>query len=92
MQALDDVSIFFGDEFAEEVLVDGLLVRGIYSISDEVVLDEVVVEAPTLRVPASVIAAIGNTCRIRGNAFRVRQVLDMPPDGAIRRLVLARVG
>lgn len=92
MQALDDVSLFFGDEFAEEVLVDGLLVRGIYSISDEVVLNEVVVEAPTLRIPASVAAASGNTCRIRGNSFRVRQVLDMPPDGAIRRLVLARVG
>ncbi len=92
MTGLDDVSIFFGDEFAEEVLVNGLLVRGIYSISDEVALDEVIVDAPTLRVPAEVAAAIGDTCRIRGVSFRVRQVLDMPPDGAIRRLVLARVG
>ena len=47
--------------------------------------------APALQVPATVAAAEGGTVVVRGTNYKVRQVIDLPPDGAIRQLVLARV-
>lgn len=88
----DDLAYFFDDDtFAEEVSVASLLVRGIFSIADEIVVEDVVVQAPTLRVRSSIAASVGDVCKIRGTSYKVRQVLDMPPDGVIRRLVLAAV-
>lgn len=88
----DDLALFLDDpHVAESVTVDGIIVRGIFSIADEVVLDEVVTTAPTLLCSATVAAQSGTACRVRGITYRVRQVLDQPPDGALRQLVLAKV-
>jgi hypothetical protein len=87
---MHEIEHFFAD-FGEPVTVNGLIARAIVNLADEVVLDEIVVQAPTLELPAEVEAAAGDTCRVRGRPYRIRQVLDQPPDGAIRRLVLAKV-
>ena len=90
--AADDLSIFFDDDtFAEDVTVDGVAARGIFSESDEVALDEAIVNAPTLRVRSTVAAPSDAPCVIRGVTYSVRTPLKVPPDGAVRLLVLAKV-
>ena len=87
----DDLALILDDpHVAESVTVDGLIVRGIFSVADEVVLDEGVIQAPTLLCAATVAAQSGSAVRRQGVTYRVRQVLDQPPDGALRQLVLAR--
>lgn len=89
----DDLAAFYdvvnGD--AELVTVQGVPdVPALYSSASEVVLAEAVVLAPTLRVQGTVAAADGGTCLVRGLTYRIRQVMDLPPDGRERLLVLAR--
>lgn len=93
MAAAEDLSAFYdvvnGD--AEPVTVAGVAgVAAIFDNATEVVLGDAVVRAPALRVPATVAAAVGNACTVRSVAYLVRHVIDLPPDGAERMLVLAR--
>jgi hypothetical protein len=85
----DALAPFFAD-FAESVTVQGVGAAGIFDVSAELVLGDVVGTAPVLQLPASVAAAAGGTCVIRGQTYVIRQVLDQPPDGRVRQLVLAR--
>lgn len=92
MAAAEDLTSFYdtvnGD--AELVTVAGIQVAAIFDNASEVVLGDAVVRAPTLRLPATVAAAEGNACTVRGAPYRVRQVIELPPDAVERLLVLAR--
>lgn len=77
--------------FGEPVTVAGQPVRAIVDLASQIVFGDAIAQAPALRVLASVAAAEGNACTVRGVAYVVRQVLDLPPDAAERQLVLARV-
>lgn len=75
----------------EPMTLAGQPINGLFDVAGEVVLDGVLTLATTARVPASAGAAIGQTL-LRGAAgYRVRLVLPEPPDGALHRLVLAKV-
>ena len=89
MAFVENLAPFFAD-FGEAVTVNAVAVVGIFNKSTEVVLADVLTLAPALELPATVAAAAGQACVVRGVAYTIRQVLDLPPDGAIRQLVLAR--
>lgn len=92
MATPDDLSPFYNVDtgFAEHVTVQGVpAVPGIFDTASDVVLGEAVVRAPTLRVQAAVVAADDGLCVVRGSSYRIRAVLELPPDGAERLLVLA---
>lgn len=89
MFADEDTAVLFAD-FGEAVEVQGAEVTGIVNAASDLVLGEVLVTAPSLEVPATVAAAEGGSVTVRGVAYTIRQVLDLPPDGAIRQLVLAQ--
>lgn len=89
----DDLAGFYDVENgdAELVVVGGASVAAIFSTSTEVALGEALVMAPTLRLPAAgVVVADGTTCTVRSASYRVRQVLQLPPDGRELLLILAR--
>ena len=85
----EDLRPYFAD-FGEAVTVNAVAARAIFNTSTEVVLGDVLTIAPTLELPATVLAAAGQACVVRGVTYTVRQVVDLPPDGVIRQLVLAR--
>jgi hypothetical protein len=89
----EDLAAFYdvanGD--AELVLVQGLQTPAIFNVQSEVLLGEMLVLSPTLRLPASVAAADGGACTVRGQAYVIRQAQLIPPDGAEQLLVLAKV-
>lgn len=89
MAFVEDLSPFFAD-FGEAVTVNAVAVVGIFDLASEVVIGDTVTQAPALQVPSTVSAVAGQSCVVRGVTYLVRQVLDLPPDGAIRQLVLAR--
>lgn len=89
MAFVENLAPYFAD-FGEAVTVDNASAVGIFSAFTEVVLGDVVTTAPALELPATVAASVGSTCVIRGATYKVRQVLDLPPDGVIRQLVLTR--
>lgn len=89
MDFAEDLAPLFTD-FAEAVSVNGVAVRGIFDMAADLQLGDMLTQAPALTVPASVAAAEGQACTIRATAYVIRQVLDMPPDGALRQLVLTR--
>ena len=80
---------FFTD-FGEAVTVNGVAATAIFNSSSELVLGDAVTMQPTLELPATVAASVGHVCVVRSVSYTVRQVLDQPPDGVIRQLVLAR--
>jgi hypothetical protein len=80
---------FFAD-FGEGVTVQGASVTGIFNAATMMELGEVLGSDITLEVPATVTAAEGGAVVVRGTNYVIRQVLDQPPDGALRTLVLAR--
>ena len=86
---VENLAPYFAD-FGEAVTVNAVATRAIFNTSTEVVLGDVLTIAPTLELPATVLAAAGQACVVRGVTYTVRQVLDLPPDGVIRQLVLAR--
>lgn len=90
MAFVEDLSPFFAD-FGEAVVVAGVPAVGIFNAASDVVLGDVVTTAPSLELPASVVAAEGDAVAVRSASYLVRQVLNQPPDGALRLLVLARV-
>jgi hypothetical protein len=86
----EDLAPYFAD-FGEACTVQGVDVMGIFDSASQLVLDDVLVTQAALQLPASVAAAEGGAVEVRGVSYVIRQVLDLPPDGAIRQLVLARV-
>lgn len=88
MDFAEDLTHYFAD-FGEAVTVAGVATRGIFDVATELQVGDALVAAPTLLLPASVAAADGNACIVRSATYTVRQVLQEPPDGAMRRLVLA---
>lgn len=93
MAVAEDLSAFYDVENgdAELVTVAGVAnVAAIFDNATEVALGEAVVRAPALRLPATVAAAVGDACTVRTAPYQVRHVIDLPPDGAERMLVLAR--
>lgn len=89
MAFAEDLKPYFAD-FGEAVVVDGVAARAIFDASAELVLGDIITTVPALELPSTVAAAPGDTCTVRGAGYVVRQVLDLPPDGVIRQLVLAR--
>lgn len=88
----DDLSTFYDvvNGAAEMVVVQGLQTPAIFRVQSEVVLGEMLVLAPTLRLPATTPAAESGICQVRGQAYRIRQVQALPPDGRENLLILAR--
>jgi hypothetical protein len=90
----EDLAGFFDTENGDAVpcTVQGVAAAGIFDVSSELVLGDAIVRAPSLLLPATVAAAEGGTVTVTGQAgsYRIRQVLDLPPDGRLRQLVLAR--
>jgi hypothetical protein len=91
--APEDLSAFYDvtDGDAELVTVQGVQTPALFDVATEVVLGEMIVTAPALRLPATVVAAAGGACTVRGVAYTVRQVQALPPDGREQLLVLVRV-
>lgn len=87
---VEDLAPYFAD-FGEACTVQGAAVRGIFNQASQLVLEDVLITEPSLQLPASVAAAEGGTVVVRGVTYKIRQVLDQPPDAALRLLVLARV-
>lgn len=88
----EDLAAFYdvanGD--AELVQVQGLQTPALFNLQSEVLLGELLVVAPSLRLPASVPAADGGACTVRGQAYVIRQAQLLPPDGVEQLLVLAK--
>jgi hypothetical protein len=89
--SLDDTAAYV-EAFGESVTLAGAAKSGIYSEAGEVVLDGIVTVSPTFVAETSAIpAAVPGQALVRGAAtYLVRQVLKLPPDGAMTQLVLAR--
>jgi hypothetical protein len=92
MPAPDDLAAFYDTVHgeAEHVVVQGATVAALFDTSTELELGGVLVQAPALRLPASVAAAEGGACTVRGQAYVIRQVQALPPSGVEQLLVLAR--
>lgn len=92
MAVAEDLAAFYdtvnGD--AEAVLVGGVQTPALFSVASQVVLGEMLTTAPTLRLAATVVAAEGTACTVRGLPYTVRQVEPLPPDGREQLLVLRR--
>lgn len=90
MPATEDLTVYFSEaDFADACTVGGVAAQGIFDSATELMLGEALVLAPSLLLPATVAAADGTAVVVRGVSYVVRQVLDQPPDGVLRRLVLA---
>lgn len=85
---VEDLTPFFAD-FGEAVTVQGTAARGIFDTAADVAFGDVITTAPALELPATVAAAAGGAVVVRGVTYTIRQVLDQPPDGVLRLLVLA---
>lgn len=90
----EDLAAFYdvtnGD--AELVTVQGQPAAALFDVATEVVLSDMLTTAPTLRLPATVSAAGGGACTVRGQAYVIRNVQLLPPDGREQLLVLAKSG
>jgi hypothetical protein len=89
----EDLSIFFGDDFAVPATLNGVAVRAIVDGESVVEVNGVVTQAPTALLQSSDAAGAAPDQVFVASAtnYRVRQVLREPPDGALTRLVLVRV-
>lgn len=86
---MDDLDAYF-NLLGEDLQLAGVPVRGIFSQQGEVVLDGFQTTATTAEVSADAAATQGQTL-VRGSlAYKVRQVLPQPPDGAVHLLVLGK--
>lgn len=92
MAVPEDLAAFYDvtDGDADLVAVQGVQTPALFENASQVVLGEMLVTAPTLRLPATVAAAEGGACLVRGVAYTVRQVQALPPDGREQLLVLVR--
>lgn len=90
MALVENMGAFFAD-FGGTVSVAGVSATGMFDTASEIALGEAVVVAPSLLVVNTVAASPGDAVVVQGASYKVRQVLDEPPDGVLRRLVLAAV-
>jgi hypothetical protein len=88
---LDDASAYLG-AFGSTSTLDGAELVAVVDTQAEVVLDDIITYAPAATVAAedAPSAAAGQAFIASGTTYTVRQVLSLPPDGAFKRLVLAR--
>ena len=86
----EDLAAYCAD-FGEACTVQGVAATGIFNSASQLVLDDVLITEPSLQLPATVAAAEGGAVAVRGGTYKIRQVLDQPPDGALRVLVLAPI-
>lgn len=86
---VESLAPLFAD-FGEAVTVNGAAAVAIVNMASEVVIGDVLTIAPSLELPATVAAVAGQECVVRSVVYTIRQVIDLPPDGAVRQLVLAR--
>lgn len=88
----DDLAAFYdvttGD--AELVTVQGVQTPALFENAAQVLLGEMLVTAPTLRLPATVAAAEGGACLVRGQTYTIRTAQPLPPDGREHLLVLVK--
>jgi hypothetical protein len=90
----EDTALYFDASLGmgEGVLLAGQPVDGIFEASSVVEQSEVITVAPTfLTLAAGSAAAEGQILSRTGSSYKVRQVLQEPPDGAMLRLLLVRV-
>lgn len=89
--ALDDTAAYLS-VFGIAATLAGAAVTAIVDTAAELVLDDVVSISPVAFVSAADApgAAAGQALVADGVAYSVRQVLRMPPDGVMVRLILAR--
>lgn len=92
--AFEDTSIYVDPAlgFAETVTLGGLSKNGLFDTATELLQADVVSTAPTFTGQTSALAsaAAGQTLVRNTISYTVRQVLQLPPDGAMTQLVLAR--
>jgi hypothetical protein len=88
---LDDTAAYIS-VFGVAATLAGGAVTAVVDTAAETVLDDVITVSPaaTLRAVDAPAAAAGQALVADGITYTVRQVLRMPPDGAMLRLVLAR--
>lgn len=87
--AIDDPALYI-EHFGQPATLAGAAVRAVVDEASEVVLDDAIVLAPTAVVRSVPGAAAGQSFLSAGVAYTVRQVLRLPPDAALQRLILAR--
>mgnify|MGYP003510051998 FL=1 len=91
---LDDCALYVDTSlgFAETVTLAGVSKNGLFDTSTEILADGVLSTAPTFTGQASDLssAAAGQTLVRSAVSYKVRQVVALPPDGAMVQLVLAR--
>lgn len=91
---LDDLALYVDSDlgFAETVTLAGSARSGLFDVASELLADGIVSTAPafTGRTSDLAAAAAGQTLVRGAQSYRVREVLALPPDGAMTRLVLAR--
>lgn len=89
--AMEDTAAYLG-VFGIAVTLAGAAVTAIVDTAAEIVLDDVVSISPAAVLAAgdAPSAAAGQALVAGGITYTVRQVLRLPPDGAMLRLVLAR--
>jgi hypothetical protein len=89
--SMDDTANYVS-VFGIAATLAGAALLAIVDTAAEIVLDDVISISPAASVQASdaPAAAAGQAFVADGITYTVRQVLRMPPDGAMLRLVLAR--
>lgn len=89
---VEDLTVFFSD-FAAAATLAGVAVVGILDTQAFEDGQGVVTQAPSflLQPTVAVTPAPAQALVAGGVTYTVRQVLRVPPDGALQRLVLARV-
>lgn len=92
MAFVEDLSVFFAD-FGVAATLAGVAVTAIVDTQSLIEVDGVMTQQPTaLVVSSSAASAVPSQSFVAGSvSYIVRQVLKEPPDGALTRLVLARV-
>jgi hypothetical protein len=95
MAFAEDLSVFFDTAgFADSAQLNGVAVTGVLDLAGQVEEADVVTVAPTFLLPtASATGATGKAFVCKGVTYTVRSAPLDPdhPDGALTRLVLARV-
>jgi len=78
--------------FGTAATLAGVPLHAIMDTGSDIALEAAVTDEPSARVLASQApaAAPGQTLVVGAQSYKVRQVLHASPDGAVRRLVLAR--
>lgn len=89
---LDDTAAYLS-VFGAAATLAGAAITAVVDVAAEVVVDDVITVQPAAYVAAEDApgAAAGQAFVAAGTSYTVRQVLKQPPDGAMLRLVLARI-